>query len=185
MWCAQPELCANQVLLTDKYKEATATGVGGAGDRTLQTALASYRQFLQKHQQVEYGQPIDVYAFGVTMFEMVALQPPWQGVQTDEVVRSVHGGARPEIPPSLEGSAPGGWCELMRACWNQDPRVRPSFGAIRTHLRTIVTEFETRFLEYKRDLEPSTRSHKNTDIATRLRTSVSEFVSGGVWAPHV
>ena len=29
MWCAQPELCANQVLLTDKYKEASATGVGG------------------------------------------------------------------------------------------------------------------------------------------------------------
>lgn len=104
-----------------------------------------------------YGQKVDVYgdcilhtvsflimcvrctAFGVTMYEMMAMQAPWYGVQTTEIYRKVHAGERPSAGyPDDQSIAE--WTKLMQQCWAQDADDRPMFSEILERLQTMKDE---------------------------------------------
>ena len=80
----------------------------------------------------EYSQAIDCYAFGVIMWEILAMQAPWKGKKyrfSSQIMTAVEAGKR---PPLLEiaTTEPAGYCVLMAQCWAQDAADRPTFDSI-------------------------------------------------------
>ena len=74
-----------------------------------------------------YSEKVDVYSYGVILWQMASDTTPFKGLTKTEFMRRIiRGGERPKIPvlwPSQFGS-------LLRACWDHDPRIRPSFEKV-------------------------------------------------------
>jgi len=75
----------------------------------------------------EYDEKVDVYSFGMLMYELLTRQAPWKQIKNmDEFMEVVCvNKERPkltEIPTNLKN--------LVESCWNENPKVRPSFSFI-------------------------------------------------------
>ncbi len=61
-----------------------------------------------------YNQKADVYSFGIILWELIALQKPYDGMNREEFyTHVVHGGER----PALKQKWPEDLTELMKSCW--------------------------------------------------------------------
>jgi hypothetical protein len=86
-----------------------------------------------------YGPKIDVYSFGMLLYELLTNSIPWQGMDATAVVKAVAlDGLRPELPKSTP--APLGW--LIEQCWQESSDARPDFDAIYKLFRDGDVEFE-------------------------------------------
>ncbi len=74
-----------------------------------------------------YDQKVDVYSFGVIMWEVSFRSIPYDGMQPVQIVAAVVGRReRPRIPPG----APKRASDLIKECWLHNPSLRPSFDKI-------------------------------------------------------
>ncbi|EFN59213.1 hypothetical protein CHLNCDRAFT_12394, partial [Chlorella variabilis] len=74
---------------------------------------------------------IDVFSFGVVMWELWTSQEPYAGMNYHALMMrlaSPKEQLRPPLPgsPEWEELAPG-WCTLMERCWADSPAARPTF----------------------------------------------------------
>ncbi|XP_038597442.1 tyrosine-protein kinase receptor TYRO3 [Tachyglossus aculeatus] len=77
----------------------------------------------------------DVWAFGVTMWEIVTRgQTPYAGIENAEIYNYLIGGNRLKQPPECLEEV----YELMCRCWTADPKGRPSFSTLRLELDQIL-----------------------------------------------
>jgi len=74
---------------------------------------------------------VDLFAFGVLLNEMFAREVPWDGYEPAVIKDKVVGGER---PPSVQ-TMPSACVGLLRKCWHQDARLRPSFSEAAEILR--------------------------------------------------
>ncbi|KAL7862116.1 hypothetical protein SRHO_G00135570 [Serrasalmus rhombeus] len=71
-----------------------------------------------------YTTQSDVWAFGVTMWEIMARgQTPYPGVENSEIYEYLIKGERLKQPPDC----PDDIYEIMHSCWSPVPKCRPSF----------------------------------------------------------
>ncbi|XP_004539804.1 insulin-like growth factor 1b receptor [Maylandia zebra] len=69
----------------------------------------------------------DVWSFGVVLWEIATLaEQPYQGLSNEQVLRFVMEGGLLEKPQNC----PDMLFELMRMCWQYNPKMRPSFVEI-------------------------------------------------------
>ena len=81
----------------------------------------------------------DVYAFAITMHELMTHEKPWHTLESKSMISGeVARGNRPRVPESCESEAPAGWCPLMHACWSQDAEARPSFEVVFSSLSEMM-----------------------------------------------
>ncbi|CAH2037044.1 unnamed protein product [Thlaspi arvense] len=76
----------------------------------------------------------DVYSYGVILWELFTLQQPWGKMNPMQVVGAVgfqH--RRLEIPDFVDP----GIADIIRKCWQTDPRLRPSFAEIMASLKQL------------------------------------------------
>jgi serine/threonine protein kinase/ankyrin repeat protein len=73
----------------------------------------------------------DVFAFGVTMYELLTCQLPWFGYSPDQVFEHVIRGGRLPLPLDLDPDLR----MLISACWNQVPDSRPTMAQVHHFLR--------------------------------------------------
>ncbi|KAL3529160.1 hypothetical protein ACH5RR_008482 [Cinchona calisaya] len=76
----------------------------------------------------------DVYSFGVILWELCTMQKPWGGMNPMQVVGAVgfqH--RRLEIPENTDAVV----ADIIRRCWQTDPKLRPSFAEIMVALKPL------------------------------------------------
>ncbi|XP_043934319.1 insulin-like growth factor 1 receptor [Protopterus annectens] len=83
----------------------------------------------------------DVWSFGVVLWEIATLaEQPYQGMSNEQVLRFVMEGGLLEKPDNC----PDMLFELMRMCWQYNPKMRPSFLEI---ISSIKDELDPSFRE--------------------------------------
>ncbi|OVA01750.1 Protein kinase domain [Macleaya cordata] len=76
----------------------------------------------------------DVYSFGVILWELSTLQQPWGGMNPMQVVGAVgfqH--RRLDVPDDMDPVV----ADIIRKCWQTDPKLRPSFSEIMAALKPL------------------------------------------------
>lgn len=76
-----------------------------------------------------YTAKVDVYAYGMLVYEILFCEPPFAEFEPDEVEAAVLAGDRPDTDCE-DADVPAQLLRLMRACWHQDAARRPSFDAL-------------------------------------------------------
>ncbi|XP_069008873.1 tyrosine-protein kinase receptor TYRO3 [Embiotoca jacksoni] len=85
-----------------------------------------------------YTTQSDVWAFGVTMWEIMTRgQTPYPGVENSEIYEYLIKGERLKKPPDCRDDI----YEIMHSCWSPVPKCRPSF-------QYLVGQLETLWLSY-------------------------------------
>ena len=79
-----------------------------------------------------YSKASDVYSFSLILFEIISGEKPFEGDHYFQIMNKVLKGERPKIRESITES----FVELIKKCWSQDPKERPSFDQIVTQLKT-------------------------------------------------
>jgi hypothetical protein len=70
---------------------------------------------------------VDVYAFGVLLFEIIVRQYPFDGMDAMEIgLKVALEDYRPQIPDYVPEALSG----LIQSCWQSTAEARPSFYAI-------------------------------------------------------
>mmetsp|Transcript_5094 Transcript_5094/g.7552 ORF Transcript_5094/g.7552 Transcript_5094/m.7552 type:complete len:427 (-) Transcript_5094:377-1657(-) len=88
-----------------------------------------------------YNEKVDVYSFGIILWQMVTGETPFDGMgKAAYIERVVMGGLRPSIPRDV----PKDLATLMQQCWDADPKRRPSCTAILASLDIVIEAFEKR-----------------------------------------
>uniref|UniRef100_A0A7S1SQC5 Protein kinase domain-containing protein n=1 Tax=Tetraselmis chuii TaxID=63592 RepID=A0A7S1SQC5_9CHLO len=73
-----------------------------------------------------FNEKVDVYAFGVCLWEMLARLLPFAETPPGQLKEKIIAGGRPEIPLSC----PKAMANLIKDCWQQEASLRPSFPKI-------------------------------------------------------
>lgn len=81
----------------------------------------------------QYDEKIDVYAYGIVLWEIVMRRRPYQNLEASAIIAQV---LMNDIRPSLPRSFSGPWRELIESCWARNPKDRPSFTEILKRFRT-------------------------------------------------
>jgi serine/threonine protein kinase len=89
-----------------------------------------------------YGVSADIFSFGIMLWEVCTLLRPFDGMTTEEHSKYVvYGGARPKID-RVAGSSDIK-C-LIKACWNEDPKLRPTATGVRNFLLALLATTRTK-----------------------------------------
>lgn len=76
----------------------------------------------------------DVYSFGVILWELATLCVPWTGLNPMQVVGAVgFQNRRLVIPEDIDATV----AQIIRDCWENDPRLRPSFSQLISRLKGL------------------------------------------------
>ncbi|XP_031372458.1 probable serine/threonine-protein kinase SIS8 isoform X2 [Punica granatum] len=76
----------------------------------------------------------DVYSFGVILWELFTMQQPWGGMNPMQVVGAVgYQHRRLDIPDDMDPVI----ADIIRKCWETDPKLRPSFAEIMAALKPL------------------------------------------------
>lgn len=83
-----------------------------------------------------YGYAVDVYAYGVMLNEMFALQRPYDGNQVEWVMSAV---LSTNLRPQLASSMPPIAAMLAQRCWATEPNNRPRFPEVVQEVKLLAT----------------------------------------------
>eukprot|EP00939_MAST-03C_sp_MAST-3C-sp1_P002980 g2980.t1 len=97
---------------------------------------------VMRSKNAPYSQAVDTFAFGVIMWEVCELKRAWGDEKwSANIIKTVIGGQRLPLSSSYilpYTSPPVGYVELMRVCWTQHPKDRPTFDRILDGLLAII-----------------------------------------------
>ena len=82
----------------------------------------------------KYSFESDIYAYGVTLWEIAARKIPYAGVEDVEIKEEVKAGNREEIPED----APKGFAQLIGLCWAQRTEQRPKAEQVVVELERLA-----------------------------------------------
>ncbi|MCQ2820899.1 MAG: protein kinase [archaeon] len=118
------------VLLEDTYKcngNNIVKLCDFGGTRTSRSIRASYTPTWAPPELLmgnSYDHRIDIYSFGIFLWEIFSRKVPFQGLERDEAIRRIEFGERPSLDECDEGT-PEIIKELISQCWKDRREERP------------------------------------------------------------
>jgi serine/threonine protein kinase len=86
-----------------------------------------------------YDKSVDVYSFGILLWEMCSAETPFHGYNSAKHMELVvMGGERPSMDASHTAAWPMNLQWLMNRCWSATPADRPTFTAIKRILLEVL-----------------------------------------------
>lgn len=76
-----------------------------------------------------YDEKVDVYSYGMILFEIVCREIPFEEEEPAAVGRLTVQGARPDLE-AVPPDCPPPLRDLMITCWAHDPKKRPAFDSV-------------------------------------------------------
>ncbi|NXW90059.1 ANKK1 protein, partial [Alopecoenas beccarii] len=132
------------------------------------------------------GIKYDVYSFGIVIWEVLMQKKPYAGANMMAIIVKVAAGKRPCLEPISEDWP--GECQqmvdLMKRCWDQDPRQRPSFTDIPVEtdmllslIQSLVVDPENERLVRKMSHKPAISGNQQVRRASQLRSGNSAVLT--------
>jgi hypothetical protein len=92
----------------------------------------------------------DIYSLSMVMYEILTGYMSWISVPKTKIVDLVKNGQRPELPPDFkkhleesksnnESTQIKAFIDLMKKCWDQVPRNRPSSDEVLNEIKRILS----------------------------------------------
>lgn len=89
-------------------------------------------ELLTASSKTKYSVKIDVYSFGMVMWELIERKRPFEEFTSRfDIMDAIRSGKRPEISPSC----PPAYKSLIQRCWQAEPTRRPMFQYIVRYLK--------------------------------------------------
>ncbi|XP_008589663.1 PREDICTED: ankyrin repeat and protein kinase domain-containing protein 1, partial [Galeopterus variegatus] len=131
------------------------------------------------------GPKYDVYSFGIVIWELLTEKEPYSGFSMMTIIIRVAAGMRPSLQP-VSSKWPGEaqqMVDLMRRCWDQDPKKRPCFPDITVEtdmllslLQSPVADPESETLARKVSCKPSL--HQPREVSEEVGQELTDSDSG-------
>ncbi|CAF3614917.1 unnamed protein product [Rotaria sp. Silwood1] len=128
------------------------------------------------------SEKIDVWSFGIILWEMVTCAVPYNNIDPIAVMWGV---AKGTLKLPIPSSIPECFKSLMTMCWNQQPSNRPSFQQIIKHLdikksEIILFEQEQEYAELTRlcsnEINENLLKFSTIDISSILQLTNDELI---------
>ena len=87
--------------------------------------------------QEPYTEKVDVYSFGIMLWQMAKDKVPFRGMSKQDFMENVIMG---DLRPKLDKSWPRGFRSLLTNCWQRNSGSRPSFSMIIQDLDSLIDD---------------------------------------------
>lgn len=84
-----------------------------------------------------YGKTVDVWSYGVVLWELLTGEVPYRGVEQGAIIFGV---ANKSLHLPVPSTVPLGFSLLLKQCWNTNPKHRPQFRQILLHLDILLQD---------------------------------------------
>nr|XP_013814186.1 PREDICTED: ankyrin repeat and protein kinase domain-containing protein 1-like [Apteryx mantelli mantelli] len=146
------------------------------------SALRGSLSYIPPEMFLQYTKPpgtkYDVYSFGIVIWEVLMQKKPYAGANMTAIIAKVAAGRRPCLEP-VSDEWPGEcqqMVDLMKRCWDQDPKQRPSFTDIPVETDVLLSLIQSLVVDPENERLVRKMSHKPT-ISRNQQSAKEEFTS--------
>ncbi|OHS98450.1 Serine/threonine-protein kinase HT1 [Tritrichomonas foetus] len=120
----------------------------------------------------EYNEKVDVYSFGLILWEMLTKKVPFSGLESAQVIYTV---VIQQSRPPIPSKTPPNLAKLIECCWSPNANERPSFERITPLFENGTVEFpdcdRQKFNNVYNTFSPQlklTRRHSNSNLLLNM-----------------